>query len=528
MNSGERTVDKAGDVSSAFTVFAFLFAWAQLFDYSAAVATIFDFSTNYYDIDYCFTVAICLTAVWVILNPSSLYRSIFLFVFVIVGTIIRMPISPNHVVFEVIVLISILTCFVYMKLKEKSSFTKTKFYEAFAPVVRLEVIVLYFWAAIHKINTGFFDKDISCATIQLFNVKDVLPIMPTPDWFISINPFLTLLTESSIPILLIIPKTRILGLIIAIIFHFILGFVYTGFTILVYSFLSLFIPASSYDRIKPNFKQLTYKLSKILSKFSNYKDWKKTRFDNFITQLIFLISIFFLMGFFMRGNPEKFYLLSEEGLYIIFFFVFLIAFFYFVIRGVKEFRIEQRITLVPEMKWLLIFPILVLVNGSLPHLGVKNIQSMAMFSNLRTEGGKTNHLFIPSFFQSSNNLEDLVTIKGANLRELNKFSGFSSRRPLRGTSVTLPRSYVKHMENNDKDYRERFEYKVPFVLLQNLVTGLAKEGQKDIKLEYERDGEILYTRNAEVDPVLSKASIFQRKFISQRAVPDDDRGLCMW
>jgi len=528
MNSGERTVDKAGDVSSAFTVFAFLFAWAQLFDYSAAVATIFDFSTNYYDIDYCFTVAICLTAVWVILNPSSLYRSIFLFVFVIVGTIIRMPISPNHVVFEVIVLISILTCFVYMKLKEKSSFTKTKFYEAFAPVVRLEVIVLYFWAAIHKINTGFFDKDISCATIQLFNVKDVLPIMPTPDWFIFINPYLTLLTESSIPILLIIPKTRILGLIIAIIFHFILGFIYTGFTILVYSFLSLFIPSSSYDRIKQTFNQLTDKFSQMLSKFSNYKNWKKTRLDSFITQSIFLIAIFLLLKVFIRGDPEKFYLLSEQGLYIIFFFVLCFTFFYFVIIRVRKLGIEQWVTLIPKTKWLLIFPALVFINGSLPQIGLKNIQAIAMFSNLRTEGGKSNHLFIPSTFQLSNNLKDLVTIKGANVMDLNKFSGFSSKRPLRGTSVTLPRSYIKYMEDNNKDYRERFEYKVPFVLLQNLVTGLAKEGQKDIKLEYERDGEILYTRNAEVDPVLSKASIFQRKFISQRAVPDDDRGLCMW
>jgi len=112
--------------------------------------------------------------------------------------------------------------------------------------------------------------------------------------------------------------------------------------------------------------------------------------------------------------------------------------------------------------------------------------------------------------------------------DLNKFSGFSSKRPLRGTSVTLPRSYIKYMEDNNKDYRERFEYQLPFVLLQNTVTELSKDGNENIKLEYERDGEIVYSSNAESDPVLSKASIFQRKFISQRAVPDDDRGLCMW
>ena len=528
MNSDKRTINQAEDVYAAFAVFAFLFAWAQFFDYAFTVANFFRFSVSDYDLGRYFSMAVCILAAWVILKPSSLYRSIFLFVFVIVDTIIALPRSPNHVVFEVIVLTTILICFVYMKLKQKSNFTQKTFYETFAPAVRLEVIGLYLWAAIHKINTGFFDKDISCATIQIFNTRDALPIMPTPDWFISVNPYLTLLVESSIPILLIIPKTRILGLIIAIIFHFILGFRYTGFTILVYSFLSLFVPPTSYDRIKPKFNHLKDKLSTNLSKFSNYKNWKKTRFDKFITHFIFMISILLLMGFLMSGIPRTSSILSMHGAYLGFCFVFFVAFFYFILIRVKESGLEHRLALVPKMKWLLIFPVLILFLGLLPHVGVKNIQAMAMFSNLRTEGGKTNHLFIPSSIQLFSNLEDLVKIKGANVRVLNRFSGYSSKRPLRGTSVTLPKSYIEYMDNNKRDYRERFEYQLPFVLLQNTVTELSKDGNENIKLEYERDGEIVYSGNAESDPILSNASTFQIKFLAQRAVPDDERGLCMW
>ena len=84
------------------------------------------------------------------------------------------------------------------------------------------------------------------------------------------------------------------------------------------------------------------------------------------------------------------------------------------------------------------------------------------------------------------------------------------------------------MNDKNEGVRTRFRYKIPFAMLQNMVTQLAKRGGTNIKLEYERGGEIFNTRNAELDPILSNASIFQIKFLSQRAVPDDERGLCMW
>lgn len=42
--------------------------------------------------------------------------------------------------------------------------------------------------------------------------------------------------------------------------------------------------------------------------------------------------------------------------------------------------------------WL--FPALVFINGCCPYLGLKTTTAFAMFSNLRTEGGQSNHFFI--------------------------------------------------------------------------------------------------------------------------------------
>ena len=126
--------DRSKDDYSAFTVFAFVFALAQLFEHSYGVATFFDYSSKVQNISKLLSVLLCFSAVWVMLKPSSLYRSILLYVVIVIRTIDALPRSPNHVVFQAIVLISILTCFIYLKVKDKNNFSKTNFYENFKVV----------------------------------------------------------------------------------------------------------------------------------------------------------------------------------------------------------------------------------------------------------------------------------------------------------------------------------------------------------------------------------------------------------
>jgi hypothetical protein len=61
--------------------------------------------------------------------------------------------------------------------------------------------------------------------------------------------------------------------------------------------------------------------------------------------------------------------------------------------------------------WIfLIFPVLVFLNGMSPYLGFKTENSFAMFSNLRTEGGFTNHYIIPTSLQIFDYQKDLVEV----------------------------------------------------------------------------------------------------------------------
>ena len=61
-----------------------------------------------------------------------------------------------------------------------------------------------------------------------------------------------------------------------------------------------------------------------------------------------------------------------------------------------------------------------------------------------------------------------------------------------------------------------------------LAISLAQSGRTDIRLVYERGGTIHHLDNAESDPELSTLSLFARKFLLLRAIPDTHRGYCMW
>jgi len=137
---------KAEDVCTGLAVFTLLLACSLLFDIKSPIENLFNFSYFYsHRIIYLST---CIIAIWTIVKPSSLFRFLFLVVSGLATFITYLPVVPNHIVLEIVVLLTILTSFFYLRFKRKNEFNKTKFYELFAPILRIELIVLYF----HIIN----------------------------------------------------------------------------------------------------------------------------------------------------------------------------------------------------------------------------------------------------------------------------------------------------------------------------------------------------------------------------------------
>jgi len=78
---------------------------------------------------------------------------------------------------------------------------------------------------------------------------------------------------------------------------------------------------------------------------------------------------------------------------------------------------ERRTT--PAWSWAL--PALVLLNGLNPYLGLRTQLSFSMFSNLRTEGGISNHLFMPRLLSLGHYQEDLVEIVATNDPDVERY-----------------------------------------------------------------------------------------------------------
>lgn len=505
-------------------IFSFLFLFAIFYDSRNTFYNVFDNTLR--DFDHIISLGLCFSGALLLIKPSSSYRLAAFMFFLIVDVLLSLPIAPNHTVFEMLIAITVLASFITAKIKYKNEFTGKKFYDLSAPVLRIQVVVLYFWATVHKINTGFLDKYIGCATVQIFNIKQSLTILPAPEWFISINPYLTLLIEGSLPILFLIPSTRLFGVILGVLFHFVLGFRYTGFTIIIYSLFALFIAEANYDRLKPYVDRFRSAIYSKFSILSNYNSWDKSRADRVFIQICLAFVVLVLLKVLLRGGAFGVRLISTEDFYIIIFAVCIAASLILLIN--QKYRIIQDVKLIPSSKYLLIFPIIFFFNGFLPHIGLKNIQAVAMFSNLRTGDGTTNHLIFPASLQIFPYLKDTVEIKGSNSKTINQFSGYTSIRPMRQTSIKFPSGYIEYLEENNIDVEQLYRYKIPFIKLQDFVTRAAEGGRKGLRIEYVRGGKTYYTENAELEPELNSLSLFKRKFLSQRAVPDDERGLCMW
>jgi hypothetical protein len=109
----------------------------------------------------------------------------------------------------------------------------------------------------------------------------------------------------------------------------------------------------------------------------------------------------------------------------------------------------QAPTPVRTSAWLWILPLLVLVNGMNPYLGLRTQLAFSMFSNLRTEGGRSNHLFMPRLLTLEPYEDDLIEIVDST------DPGFLA---LKQQELLLPYFEFKHLVNDNESDVLRVTY----------------------------------------------------------------------
>lgn len=497
MNIGRIKTTREESLSDdRFTIFSFLWAAAVIFHLG---------KWNIW-LHSPVSFALGVSAVSVILKPSSAYRFYILIILQLIDAFEKMPWISNHWLFASVVNLTILVSALILIISARNTgIDRSRLFNTFAPALRLELVLLYFFSLFHKLNTGWLDPAASCGTrifLSSFNhpgflqsplVSETLPI------------YGTLAVECMIPLFLLTGRLRIAGIIIALFFHFMLGmFEYYNFSAVTYAMLFLFTPDNTPERLLE------------LWNGSRIRELYKYSIDTGLIAkvkapvLIVTGAACLALLIYTKLNypsvqpfidPIEVWTLRKPRLYYVFLALWglygsaLITVFLFTLRKGKPLRYGTSRYFIPVYKILMLFPLIIAINGGSPYLGLKTQTAWSMFSNLRTEGGSTNHLIIRHPYYLADFQNDLVEIKYS----------------------TDPRLSAFHEKG----------YLIPYFELRRYMSMNVRPESDENKLEYVRKGSDKKVSDPGDDPALFEPeNYFLRKLLSFRPVPSGNSGVC--
>ena len=288
-------------------------------------------------------------------------------------------------------------------LVKKQKVTIAEVWQTAVPAIRLQVLALYFWAAVHKLNSDFFNPLVSCATTH--KGLGHYAFLPQPEWLQWATIYGTVLLEGSLVLMLIFRRTRPFGIFLGLGFHFMLGiFDFHDFSSVMFCLLLLFAPHES------------------AALFAKGQAWFQRIGWRFYWILPFILGSTYF-AFRASFLPWPIYTISSAILQTIWVLLAITPLIWFVKiqwTAVQQGHYYQTKTLLQvKYKAILIVSLLAFLNGLTPYLGLKTELSYAMYSNLRTEGRQTNHFLIPTSWQLWDYQKDLVHITesdGGNLQ----------------------------------------------------------------------------------------------------------------
>jgi hypothetical protein len=403
--------------TAAFRVFTVLWAGATLFHQIA-------YPNRHVGV---FRYALTIAALWVLLRPSSVVRLAVLAVAQLALVAYYMPqFVTNHWIFTSFVNLTILAAMAVVAWRSRSlRIEGGELFATYAPFVRIEVLILYFYAVLHKLNTDFLAPASSCAMDHYTAIAARYPMLPTGGWVAVAAIWGTLVVEAAIPLMLVFRRTRVAGVLLGIAFHFLLAMNpehrFYNFSAMIFAAYFLFVPFD-YTRSVRALAERFAVGRRLLAQAGTGELQGHIR--QVLTGAIALLTVLFLVGF----DQNRYRILigaivyGNRVLWMVYGGALLVVFAYAVVRWNVTDASARLVSFRPRPAILLAFPALVLLNGFSPYLGLKTETSFSMFSNLRTEAGVSNHLFLPRSFRIAGYQDDLVEIVESSERSFSRFA----------------------------------------------------------------------------------------------------------
>lgn len=256
---------------------------------------------------------------------------------------------------------------------------------------------LYFYGIYHKINADFLDPTVSCAVVLYQTLAVHIALQDfAPGHYLAI--YITFIIEAVAMVALFIPRLKALGMLIGLPFHIIIGFsgyaYYKDFSTIVLVLYALFLTKSSVE----------FGVSRIANSVGGQAT--AARLGRLV--LFAFVAIYFVAS----GAFNDIHNLRPTHKGFVSFFAFY-TFIFYVFVALSLGKLSNKDTHY-HWNWLYIIPVLFFLNGMSPYLGLKTKSSMAMFSNLHTEGGQTNHLLTGRLPGTFTYQENPVVVESSN------------------------------------------------------------------------------------------------------------------
>ncbi len=381
-------------------------------------------------------VAIAVLAFLVVLRASSLRWLAALAVAQLLHTLAMLPEVPNHRWIVALVNLALL-------LSLSPTATRKAPLAPFVAAARAIVVAVYGFAWFAKLNRDFLDPSVSCATQFYTHVVNWWPVAPDGPELRAAVVLGTIAVEATLAAGLCIRPLRRAVVLVGLGFHFLLALDVTksfvNFSSVMSALLLLFLPLRSLERLadawsdRARARLAAGLLSIWLAGFTAVAQWDDYAPLYFwVRQLVWSVySLTLLAG--VAAWPAG-----------------------------TETRGEARLVGPPA-----IAAMLAVLNGISPYLGFKTRTAFDMYSNLRLEADRSNHLFVPRSADLLGALRDRVQVVASNVPSLDAGAraGYEiSRFELGATLARVPGAwarYRRHAEAKECDSRHDARLEVP-------------------------------------------------------------------
>ena len=308
-----------------------------------------------------------LAAFAVLIGPSSTVLLALLLAATTVSVAGDLPVVGTHRVVELVVAAALLVLVVLATLRARRPPPVDEVVSAGAPVLRVAVVVVYLASALAKVNTAFLDPVVSCAAPMVRLVFGPDPRLLGPALVA------TVAVEALLPLLLLVRRTRTVGVVAGTAFHVVLALAgNVPFSALMAALYAGFLPPAARLPDAPRVRRA----------------------------VVGLLAVGWLVGA-VRGpsseapgltGPPSAFVAPAVGTVATAGYVALAALVVAVSLLTRDRDATPRSR--PGVVVLVTTGVLVL-NAVAPYAGWKTDTSFEMFSGLRTEAGSWNHLLVP-------------------------------------------------------------------------------------------------------------------------------------